>query len=79
MTLELVEADDLGEIVKGGLFPAATIVADDEEVQWLEMYPTEGNIRIPLTEIIKAIELAKEGVHGEKYYDQLDGDLREDT
>ena len=79
MTLELIEADGSGEETKGGLYPAATIVADDEEVQWLEIYPAEGSVRIPLAEIIKAIELAKEGVHGEKHYDQQDESPREDT
>jgi hypothetical protein len=70
MTLELVEADESGEIAKDGLYPAATIVADDDENKWLEIYPEEGVVRIPLVEVIKAIELAKEGVHGEKHYDQ---------
>jgi len=79
MTLELIEADETGEIIEGGLCPVATIVADDEEVQWLEIYPEEGIVRIPLTEVITAIELSRKGVHGEKHYDRFREDLREDT
>lgn len=79
MTLELVEADESGEIAEGGLYPAATIVADDDETQWIELYPEGGNVRIPLAEFVKAIELARDGVHGEKHYDQIANDLPEDT
>ena len=77
MTLELVEADESGEVAEGGLYPAATIVADDDETQWLEIYPEGGNVRIPLAEIVKAIELAREGVHGERHYDRLDEDSQD--
>lgn len=77
MTLELVEADESGEAAEGGLDPAATIVADDDEVQWLEIYPEGGIVRIPLAEVVKAIEFAKEGVHGEKHYDRLDEDAQD--
>jgi hypothetical protein len=79
MTLELIEADESGEVANGGLYPAATIVADDDETQWLEIYPEEGVVRIPLSELIKAIELAKDGVHGEKFYDPQNERLSEDT
>jgi len=72
MTLELVEADESGSVTEGGLNPVATIVADGDETHWLEIYPEEGAVRIPLSELIRAIELAKDGVHGEGYYDRRD-------
>jgi hypothetical protein len=72
MTLELCEADESGELVEGGLYPAATIVADENEKQWLELYPEGELVRIPLTEFEEAIAQAKEGVHGEKFYDSHD-------
>ena len=78
-TLELVEADDSGSMVDGGLYPAATIVADDDETQWLEIYPEEGPVRVPLSELRRAIEVAREGVHGERYYDAQYDDLSKDT
>ena len=79
MTLELIEADESGDIVEGGLYPAATIVADDDETQWIEVYSEEGPVRIPLSELMKAIELAKEGVHGESHYDGVIDRSSEDT
>ncbi len=78
-TLELVEADDSGAIAEGGLDPAATIVADDNEVQWLEIYPPEGIVRIPLSEVVQATKAAKDGVHGERYYDQLNEHSQRDA
>jgi hypothetical protein len=77
MSLELIEADASGEVADGGLCPAATIVADDDERQWLEIYPEEGSVRIPLSEVIKAIQLAKDGVHGERFYDALSDEVPE--
>ena len=71
-TLELIEADENGEVAEGGLCPAATLVADDDENRWLEIYVGDELIWIPLSEVVRAIELSKDGVHGEVFYDQFD-------
>jgi hypothetical protein len=70
MTLELVEAADDGNIKPGGLYPVATILADDAGRQHLELYSEGLIVRIPLLEIERALQAAKEGVHGGSFYDQ---------
>jgi hypothetical protein len=79
MTLELIEANGSGEMIDGGLYPAATIVADDDETQWIEIYPEGGPVRIPVAEFEQAIELARKDVHGESYYDAPTDRLPSDT
>jgi hypothetical protein len=70
MTLELIEGNEFGEIAEGGLYPAARIVGDNSEIQWLEIYPEGEIVRIPITEIEQALLAAKEAVHGANFYDQ---------
>ena len=71
MTLEIL-ADD-GELL------VATIVADDDDVQWLELYPGDQTVRVRLSDLLQAVEVAKEGVHGERFYDDPGRESREDT
>jgi hypothetical protein len=73
LTLELVEAGEDGIRNKGGgLYPAVTILADDDEKIFFEIYPKGEStaVRIPLEEIEEAIRIAKDVVHGETYYDR---------
>ena len=70
MALELVEGDEDGHWAKDGLYPAAMVVADNDDTQWLESYPKSGAVRIPISEIEKAIEAAKRGVRSEAYFDR---------
>lgn len=48
----------------------ARILADDTEVQWFEFTTPLGEYRLPLSEIERAIEVAKADVHGEAWYDR---------
>ncbi len=68
MTLELIEGNALGEVKEDGLYPAARIVADSAEDQWLEIYPDGEVVRIQVSEIEKALKEARAGVHGEKSF-----------
>ena len=68
MILELCEADEAGKLVESGLYPAATIVATDDGVQWLE---NEGQLKFAyhrLTDLVGACVAAAGDL-------DLDGDL----
>ena len=46
----------------------ATIVADEDERLFFETYKENSPLRIPLSELQTAIDLARNDVHGENYY-----------
>lgn len=49
--------------------PLATIRADSGDERKFEFYTNQGTVSVPLEQIEKAIEMAKQVVHSEDYYD----------
>ncbi len=70
MHLELCMGDDSGELIEGDPYPVMSIRADDEDSKELIVYTASGNLSIPLAEVEKAIEYAKQEVHCESFYDE---------
>lgn len=51
-----------------------TVLGDDADRLWVQLYDVVGNfVRIPLTELEKAIESAKAEVRGEAWYNRNPG------
>lgn len=68
MHLELCQADDLGNIVEEESDPIITIRADSGDDLKFVVYSDSGIVSIPLSEIERAIKVAKEEVHSEDFY-----------
>ena len=75
-TLELLAADEVGEVDDKAPYPLATIIADEkDEKLFLQFYVAEGAVEIPINELKKALDLADGEVHSEKWYeDNVYGD-----
>ena len=71
--VEFLEATDNGEEVEGGL-EIARIFADESDIQWLEIYMNENAVRIPLSEIKRALQYAEQTVRSEKHYERQNND-----
>lgn len=77
--VELIEANEDGEEVLGGL-ELERVYVDDKEQQWFEFLIGNGAIRVPLKEIKAAIDYALDTVRSEKYYDRhIDRDDKKNT
>jgi hypothetical protein len=57
-----------------GPYPIAWIRADEGDDRKFEVETPAGTLSVPLAEIERAIETAKEEVHSEDYYDRLSED-----
>ena len=69
LQLEVLPADADGRSLSADAL--MTVLGDDADRLWVQLYDVAGNlVRIPLTELEKAIESAKAEVHGEAWYDQ---------
>ena len=72
--LEILAADDQGNEVDDAQYPLATVIADDDEVLHLEIYTGSTKVQIPVSELVKAFELASGEVYSEKWYIENIGD-----
>jgi hypothetical protein len=70
MTLEICPGNEDGSRIDGSAFPLATILADDEQRLWMEIYTGDGPVRVPVSEIERALERAKLEVRPEVWYDR---------
>lgn len=70
MQLEILAGDPDGAFLPDHPEALARIVADDDEIRWFEFFTPEGRIRLPLSEIERAIAISKPDVHGEAWYDK---------
>lgn len=78
--LELIGADASGSVVEDGLYPIAMVVADDSGELWMELYLKSESVRIPMSEVERAIEVAKRNVRSERSFErELDELFGEDT
>jgi hypothetical protein len=69
MQLELHEGAPSG-VPSGGPFPILTILKNDQEHLWVELYTGAGPVRVPLKDLQAAIERAAEEVRSEASYDK---------
>jgi hypothetical protein len=70
MQLEILAGGPDGEFLPNCPEALARIVADDNEIHWFEFFTPEGRVRLPLSEIERAIAAGKPDVHGEAWYDK---------
>ena len=52
------------------IYPLATIIADDDERLFLEIYSDGNLIQMPVDQIQQAFQKAEGEVHSEKWYEQ---------
>jgi len=71
LQMEILAGGPNGEFIPSRPEAVARIIADDNELHWFEFFTPEGPVRIPLSEIERAIEAGKPDVHGEAWYDRL--------
>ena len=70
MNVELCMGDHDGNLVDGDPYPIMWIRADDEDMKLLVVMTDAGAISMPLSEVERAIDIAKQEVHCESYYDE---------
>jgi hypothetical protein len=70
MQLEILAGGSDGSFVLDRPEALARILADDNEFQWFEFFAPEGRVRVPVSEIERAISAGKADVHGEAWYDK---------
>ena len=70
MQLEILAGDSEGAFLPERPDALARIVADDNEIRWFEFFTPDGRIRLPLSEIERAIAAGKPDVHGEAWYEK---------
>ncbi len=68
---EGMQVEILGE---GGEITIATVVADDDEQLWLELYQDSEAVRVPLLKFEELLAKAKQEVHGESFYPYPEND-----
>ena len=68
--MEILAGGPDGEFLANRPEAVARILADDNEVRWFEFFTPEGPVRVPLSEIERAISAGKPDVHGEAWYDK---------
>ena len=69
--LEIVAVDYKGKDVENVPYPLATIVADEKDESLLvELYTEKGIVRVPLSELQRAFEMASNEVHSEEWYEK---------
>ena len=69
MQVEILAGSNAGEFLPDRLMAIARIIADDSESLFFEFFTPEGSVRMPLSEVERAIGVAKTDVHGEAWYD----------
>ena len=67
--LELCRADQNGNLDEGPPYPLATIRADKGDQRTFEFISGKTLISLPLSELERVIDIAKQEVHSEDYYD----------
>ena len=70
LQLEILAGALNGEFMPARPEAVARILADDNEVRWFEFFTPDGPVRIPLSEIERAIQASTSDVHGEAWYDK---------
>jgi hypothetical protein len=70
LQIEILAGGPDGEFVPSRPEALARIVADDNDVRWFEFFTPEGPVRIPLSEIERAIQAGVSEVHSEAWYDK---------
>jgi hypothetical protein len=68
LQMEICKATARGDLNALDPKPVAWITADHNEKLWLEFGVGAGKMRLPLTEIERALEIAKSEVHSEAWY-----------
>ena len=69
MTYEVCEGTEKGKLKDGGLYPIFTVIEDEENRKWIELYPGEEIVTIPLDQFEDALKKGKEEAHNEAFYD----------
>ena len=69
MHLEIYKADPSGKSASGEPYPIVTIRADASDDLQLGILLDGDTVSIPLSEIERALAVAKEKVHSEEFYD----------
>lgn len=68
--LELVALDEKDQVDENVEYPLLTILADEKTEELLmELYTAKGIVHVPLTDLMTAMELAKEDVHSEAWFE----------
>jgi hypothetical protein len=68
LQLEVCKANARGDLNALDPSPIAVVSADASEKLWFEFNTLKGPVRVPLTEMERALEIAKSEVHSEAWY-----------
>jgi hypothetical protein len=68
--LEILAASNNGEVMENAPYPLATVVADENEVLYLEIYTKGGALQLPVSDLKELFSSAEGEVHSEEWYEK---------